>query len=151
MAWGIFLALGVGVVVVFGIVAPVLSRFVGQGLASTALPAVFVVAAAAFAFYWGGMLAAYKAPSRRRLHGVLVGVCSFAISPLVNLGALAFTANASDPLGSLRTPGGVLLTGITLAAVLVASYVGARRGEALHAHNQRHIRARERRQKAESN
>ena len=148
VVWGIFLALGVGVVAIFGIVAPVLTRFVGEGFASSGLPAVFVVFAAAFAFYWGGMIAAYKAPSSRRLHGVLVGLCSFAISPLVNLGSSALNPNANDPFANLRTPGGVLLTGIILAAVLAASYVGARRGEVLHAHNQRHIEARERREKA---
>ena len=149
MLWGIFLALGVGVVLVFGIIAPVLTRFVGQGMASTSFPLVFVVFAAAFAFYWGGMIAAYKAPSRRRLHGVAVGLSSFAISPLVNLGASAFTPNTDDPFANLRTPGVALLTGVIFAAVLAASYVGARRGQALYAHNRAHIEARERRRKAQ--
>jgi hypothetical protein len=149
--WGIFLALGVGVVLVFGIIAPILTRFVGQGLASTSFPLIFVVFAAAFAFYWGGMIAAYKAPSRRRLHGVAVGISSFAVSPLVNLGASALTPNAADPFANLRTPGAALLTGVVFAAVLAASYIGARRGEVLHAHNQAHIEARERRRKAQEN
>ena len=149
VVWGIFLALGVGVVSVFGIIAPILTRFVGQDLASTSFPLVFVVFAAAFAFYWGGMIAAYKAPSRRRLHGVVVGLASFAVSPLVNLGASAFTPNHNDPFASLRTPGGAFLTGIVFVAVVAASYVGGRRGEALYAHNRAHIQARERRRRAQ--
>ncbi len=136
-------------VLIFGIVAPVLTRFVRQDLASTALPLVFVVFAAAFAFYWGGMMASYKAPSRRRLHGVMVGVSSFAVSPLVNLGASAFTPNGNDPFANLRTPGAALLTVVVFVTVLAASYVGARRGEAHYAHNQGHIRRRERRRRAE--
>src|SRR4028119_921749 len=82
---GILLALGVGALLIFGIAAPFFTYFFGPELASTALPAVFVLLAAAFAFYFGGMVASYKAPSHRRLHGVLVGVAAFAISPLVNL------------------------------------------------------------------
>lgn len=142
--WGIFLALGVGALVVFGIAAPVLTRFVGADLASTALPAVLVIFAAGFAFYWGGMIAAYRAPSRRRLHGVLVGVTSFAISPLINLGVSAVTANGNDPFANLRTPGLAFLTGIVFVAVIAGSYIGSRRGETLYAHNRRAIQARER-------
>lgn len=135
---GILLALGLGVLSVFGIAAPVLTRFFGSELASTAIPAAIVVFAAAFAFYWGGMLASYKAASRRRLHGVMVGVFSFAVSPLVNLVASAFsTAGGPDPFANLRTPGALLFTGVLFVAVLAASYVGARRGEALYAYNQR--------------
>lgn len=148
--WGIFLALGVGVVTVFGIIAPLLTRFVGRDLASSGVPVVFVVFAAAFAFYWGGMISAYKAPSRRRLHGVAVGLASFAVSPLVNLGVSALNpSSGSDPLANLRTPGTALLTAVIFVVVVAASYVGARRGEALHAHNSRHIEARERREKAD--
>lgn len=137
---GILLALGIGALVIFGIAAPVFTRFFGPELASTALPAVLVLFTAAFAFYFGGMVGSYKAPSRRRLHGVLVGVVSFAVSPLVNLAAPA--ADARDPLANLRTPGTLLFTGVLMVVVLVASYVGARRGEALYAHNQAVIRRR---------
>lgn len=144
--WGIFLALGVGVVSVFGIIAPLLTRFVGRDLAASGVPVVFVVFAAAFAFYWGGMIASYKAPSRRRLHGVLVGLTSFAVSPLVNLGVSALApGSGGDPFANLRTPGAALLTAVVFVAVVAASYVGARRGEALYEHNARHIRAREER------
>jgi hypothetical protein len=137
---GILLALGVGVLVIFGIAAPVFTRFFGPELASTGLPAVLELFAAAFAFYFGGMVASYKAPSRRRLHGVLVGVVSFAISPLTNLAASAVGARGSDPFANLRTPGALIFTGVLLVVVLTASYVGARRGESLFAHNQAIVR-----------
>ena len=133
--WGIVLALGVGVIVVFGILAPVLTRFVGQEAASSALPTILVVFAAAFAFYWGGMIAAYKAPSRRRLHGVLVGILAFAVSPLVNLGVGSLTGGGGDPVANFRTPGNLVVSVLLVLAVLVASYIGAVRGETLYAHN----------------
>jgi hypothetical protein len=139
---GILLALGIGALVIFGIVAPFFTRFFAPQLASTALPAVIVLFAAAFAFYFGGMLASYRAPSRRLLH---VGVASFVISPAVNLAAAAVGISGSDPFANLRTPGALLFTGVLFVVVLAASYVGARRGEALYIHNQRYIRARERR------
>ncbi len=137
---GILLALVVGALVIFGIAAPVFTRFFGPELASTGLPAVLVLFAAAFAFYFGGMVASYKAPSRRRLHGVLVGLASFAISPLVNLAAPDVTVRGGDPFANLRTPGALLFTGVLLVVVLAASYVGALRGEALFAHNQAVVR-----------
>jgi putative membrane protein (TIGR04086 family) len=146
--FGILLALGLGALVIFGIAAPFFTRFFGPELASTTLPAVILVFAAAFAFYFGGMLASYKAPSRRRLHGVTVGVLSFAISPLVNLVASASSAGGNDPFANLRTPGALLLTAVIFVAILAASYVGARRGEALYAHNQTIIR-RQRSRKAQ--
>jgi len=142
---GILLALGIGALEVFGIVAPVFTSFLSPELASTALPAVVLVFAAAFAFYFGGMLASYRAPARRRLHGVMVGVASFAISPLVNLGA-SVVVDGNDPFANLRTPGALLFTGVVFVAVLVASYVGARRGETLYAHNQAFICRQRRRQ-----
>ncbi len=137
---GILLALGVGALVIFGIAAPVFTRFFGPELASTALPAVFVLFAAAFAFYFGGMVASYKAPSRRRLHGVLVGVAAFAISPLVNLVAPDPTVRGGDPFANLRTLETFLFTTVLLVVVLAASYLGALRGESLFAHNQAVIR-----------
>ena len=143
--WGIFLALGIGALVVFGIVWPVFEAFFGRELASTALPVGIVVFAAAFAFYYGGMIAAYKAPYRRRLHGVIVGVTSFAVSPLLNLSVSALATNTNDPFANLRTPGAMLVTGVLFAVVLAASYVGARRGESLHAHNEKVARDLERR------
>jgi hypothetical protein len=130
---GILLALGIGALAVFGIAAPVFTRFFGMEVVSTTLPPVIVVLAAAFAFYFGGMAAAYKAPSRPRFHGVMVGVTSFAVSPIANLAA---PSEGADPFANLRTIGGLLLTAVLVVAVLAASYVGARRGEVLYAHNQ---------------
>ena len=130
---------------VFGIVWPVFEAFFGRELASTALPVGIVVFAAAFAFYYGGMIAAYKAPYRRRLHGVIVGVTSFAVSPLLNLSVSALATNTNDPFANLRTPGAMLITGLLFAVVLAASYVGARRGESLHDHNEKVTRDLERR------
>jgi putative membrane protein (TIGR04086 family) len=137
---GILLALGVGALLIFGIAAPFFTYFFGPELASTALPAVFVLFAAAFAFYFGGMVASYKAPSRRRLHGVLVGVGAFVISSLVNLLAPDPTVRGGDPFANLRTPEAFLFTAVLLVLVLTVSYVGALRGETLSAHNQAVLR-----------
>ena len=125
---------------IFGIAAPFFTYFFGPALASTALPAVFVLFAAAFAFYFGGMVASYKAPSRRRLHGVMVGVAAFAISPLVNLVVPDPTVRGGDPFANLRTPEVFLFTTVLLVVVITVSYVGALRGETLFAHNQAVIR-----------
>lgn len=138
--WGNLLALGIGALVVFGIVWPVFEFFFGSGIASTSLPVVVVVCASAFSYFWGGMLASYKAPSHRRLHGVLVGMTAFLISPAVNLISSVTSARASDPFANLRTPGALMLTAVLLVVVFTASYIGARRGEVLHAHNQTVIR-----------
>ena len=145
--FGIILALLLGALLIFAIVAPVFTRFLGTELASTALPAIILIFAAAFSFYFGGMAASYKAPSHRRLHGVLVGVASFAISPAINLAASLLTPNAADPFANLRTPHALLLTAVLFVVVLVASYVGARRAETLVAHNKEVIR-RQRNRKA---
>jgi predicted GNAT superfamily acetyltransferase len=63
----------------------------------------------------------------------MVGVSSFVVSPIINLLA---PSEGADPFANLRTIGGLLLTAVLVVAVLAASYVGARRGETLHAHNQ---------------
>ena len=125
---------------IFGIAAPFFTYFFGPEHASTALPSVFVLFAAAFAFYFGGMVASYKAPSRRRLHGVMVGVSALAISPLVNLVAPDPTVRGGDPFANLRTPEDFLFTAVLLVVVLAVSYIGALRGEMLFAHNQAVIR-----------
>jgi hypothetical protein len=132
---GVFLALLLGLLAVFGILAPILTRFLGLELVgSTALPTSLLVFAAAFSFYFGGMAASYRAPARRRLHGTLVAVVAFAISPTINL----VTGKGLFP--GLDTGRAVLLAAVFLAVSVAASYVGARRGEALYAHNQRQIR-----------
>ena len=125
---------------IFGIAAPFFTYFFGPELASTGLPAVFVLFAAAFAFYFGGMIASYKAPSRRRLHGVMVGVTAFAISPLVSVVAPDPAVRGGDPFANLRTPEAFLFTTVLLVVVLTVSYVGALRGETLFTHNQAVIR-----------
>ena len=146
--FGILLALGIGVLVVLGIMAPVFTRFFGQALATTALPVVLLIFAAAFSFYFGGMFASYRAPSRRKLHGTLVGLVSFAVTPVVNLFTSVLGGN-NDPFANLRTSTGVLLSIVLFAVVVAASYVGARRGETIHAHNAEVIRKREIRRRRE--
>lgn len=145
---GILLALGLGVMIMLGIAAPVFTRFFGQALASTAVPTIVLIFATAFSFYWGGMFASYRAPSRRRLHGTLVGLISFAVTPLVNLLTSVFGTD-NDPFANLRTPTGVLLSIVLFVAVLAASYVGARRGETIYAHNAEVLRKREIRRRRE--
>ena len=139
---GILLSLGIGVLLMLGIVAPVFTRFFGQTPTSTALPTVLLVFAAAFSFYFGGMIASYRAPSRRHLHGTLVGLISFAVSPIVNLFTSIF-GGGNDPFANLRTPTGILLSAVLFSAVLGASYLGSRRGETIYAHNAQIIRQRE--------
>ena len=145
---GILLALGIGVLVILGIMAPVFTRFFGQALASTALPVILLIFAAAFSFYFGGMFASYRAPSHRKLHGTLVGLVSFAVTPAVNLFTSVFGGD-NDPFANLRTPTGVLLSVVLFAAVVASSYVGARRGETIYAHNAEVLRKREIRRRRE--
>lgn len=145
---GILLSLGIGVLLMLGIVAPVFTRFFGQALTSTALPTVLLIFAAAFSFYFGGMIASYRAPSRRRLHGTLVGLISFAVSPIVNLFTSVF-GGANDPFANLRTPTGILLSVVLFSAVLGASYLGAHRGETIYTHNAQVLRQKEIRRRRE--
>jgi hypothetical protein len=129
---GVLVALTVGLLVVFGILAPVFTRFFGLELAgSTALPITLMVFADASAFYFGGMAASYRAPARRRLHGTLVAPVAFTISPVINL------ARGESVFPALDTGGTVLLAAVFLAVSFGAAYVGARRGEALYAYNQK--------------
>ena len=134
---GVLIALAIGLLVVFGILAPVFTRFFGLELAgSTALPITLMVFADAFSFYFGGMAASYRAPARRRLHGTLVAPVAFVRSPVINL------ATGKGMFPGLETAGAILLAAVFLAVSFGASYVGARRGEALYAHNQKLTRRR---------
>ena len=134
---GVLIALAIGLLVVFGILAPVFTRFFGLELAgSTALPITLMVFAAAFSFYFGGMAASYRAPARRRLHGTLVAPVAFVLSPAINL------ATGKGVFPGLETAGAILLAAVFLAVSFAASYVGARRGETLYAHNQKLARRR---------
>lgn len=128
---GVLLALTVGLLVVFGILAPLLTRFFGlEMVGSTAVPTVLLIFAAAFSFYFGGMAASYRAPARRRLHGTLVAPVAFAISPAINL----LSGNGLFP--GMENAGTTLLVAFVLLVSVAASYVGARRGESLYAYNQ---------------
>jgi hypothetical protein len=129
---GLLLAIMLGLIVVLGILAPILTTFVGWTRSGPeVLPLVLLAFAAAFSFYFGGMAASYKAPSRHRLHGVLVAPTAFVLSSALNLA-----------LGKGFLPGveGATTVGLVIVFLLVstaASYVGALRGEALYAHNQK--------------
>ena len=129
---GVLIALTIGLLVVFGILAPVFTTLFGLELAGpTALPIIILVFADAFSFYFGGMAASYRAPARRRLHGTLVAPVAFAISPAINL------ASGEGLFPGLNTRGAVLLAAVFLAVSFAAAYVGARRGAALYAYNQK--------------
>jgi hypothetical protein len=139
---GLLLALALGLLVVQGIFAPVFTRIYGlERTGPASLPLVLLVFAAAFSFYFGGMAASYKAPSLHRLHGVLVVPAAFVLGSALNLA-----------LGKGFLPGvdGAWALGLVVVFLVVstaASYVGAKRGAGLYAHNQR-IERRRRKQDA---
>lgn len=143
IALGVLLAMAIGVLVVFGIIWPVFMRFVDPAVAQQARWITGLLAfAVAFSFYFGGMLAGYRAPTMRRLHGTLVAPAAFSVSPVVNLA----TGNGAFP--EVDTTQKAFLVAAFLAISLAAAYVGGRRGESLYAYNQEHIRRSERRKKA---
>jgi hypothetical protein len=134
---GVLIALAIGILVAGGILAPVFTRFFGMEVAtSTALPTALLVFVAAFAFYFGGMAASYRAPAHRRLHGVLVAPAAFVISPVIN----ALTGHGLFP--GVESAMTVVLVALFFAVSVVAAYVGSRRGESLYAYNQRVSRRR---------
>ena len=134
-------AIGIGMVlafvfvllIVFGVLAPVLSELfqVQPSTSSLGAFAPLLLLVCAFAFYFGGMAAAYKAPTRRRLHGVLVAPAAFLVSTVVNV------LTGRGPFPGYDTAWTVVVAVLFLAVAVAGSYVGARRGETLHAHNQR--------------
>ena len=126
------IALTIGLLIVFGILAPLFTRFFGLELVgSTAVPITLMVFADAFSFYFGGMAASYRAPARRRLHGTLVAPVAFAISPAINL------ASGEGMFPDLNSRGAVLLAAVFLATSFATAYVGARRGEALYSYTRK--------------
>lgn len=134
---GVLLALVLGLLVVQGILAPIFTRFLGlERSGPAALPVVLLVFAAAFSFYFGGMAASYKAPSRHRLHGVLVVPAAFVLSSGLNL------MTGKGFLPGVDSAGAVVLAAVFFVVSAAASYVGAHRGEALYAHNQKIARRR---------
>jgi hypothetical protein len=129
---GVLLALAIGLLVVQGILAPVFTRFFGlERTGPAALPIILLVFAAAFSFYFGGMAASYKAPSRHRLHGILVVPSAFVLSLVLNL------VLGRGFLPGVNGPGTILLVAVFIVVSVAASYVGAQRGAQLYAHNQK--------------
>jgi peptidoglycan/LPS O-acetylase OafA/YrhL len=137
VALGVLIALAIGVLLAGGVLAPVFTRFFGMEIAtSTTLPLALLIFVAAFSFYFGGMAASYRAPARRRLHGVLVAPAAFVISPVINV----LSGNGMFP--GLDDAITVLLAAAFLAVSVAAAYVGSRRGESLYAYNRRVSRRR---------
>ena len=129
---GVLLALAIGLLVVQGILAPVFTRFFGLERAGpAALPLILLVFAAAFSFYFGGMAASYKAPSRHRLHGILVVPAAVILSLTLNL------VLGRGFLPGVDGAGTVFLVAAFIVISAAASYVGAQRGAQLYAHNRK--------------
>ena len=134
---GVLLSLALGLLMVQGIFAPVFTRFFGlERTGPATLPVVLLIFAAAFSFYFGGMAASYKAPSRHRLHGVLVVPAAFVLSSGLNL------LTGKGVLPGVDEAGAVGLAVVFLVVSAAASFVGGHRGEALYAHNQKVARRR---------
>ena len=129
---GVLLALAIGLLVVQGMLAPVFTRFFGlERSGPVALPLILLVFASAFSFYFGGMAASYKAPSRHLLHGILVVHAAFILASVLNL------ALGRGFLPGIEGAGAGLLEVLFLVASVAASYVGSKRGAEIYAHNQR--------------
>jgi hypothetical protein len=133
---GMLLAFAIVLLIVFGVFAPVLSELfrVEPTRSSLGVFAPLLLFVCAFAFYFGGMAAAYKAPSRRRLHGLLIAPTAFVISTAINV------LVGRGPFPGYDSVGISLLAILFFAVSVGASYVGARRGEALFIHNDRAMR-----------
>src|ERR687893_531496 len=83
VAVGILVAFVLVLLIMFGILAPVLSWLFQIEPSPSAVrnfaPLAFFVCAVAF--YFGGMAGAYKAPDRHLLHGTLVAPVAFVLCP----------------------------------------------------------------------
>lgn len=135
---GIFLSLIVGLLLAFGIMWPISEAFFSPEMIGRAGWMIVLLGfACAVAFYFGGMISSYHAPSRRQLHGVLVAPLTFLISPVINLA----TGKGAFPQVD-EVPGAPLLVALFLLVAITAAYVGARRGKALHEHNSEYLRRR---------
>jgi hypothetical protein len=129
---GVLLALAIGLLVVQGILAPLFTRFLGlERTGPDALPLILLLFASAFSFYFGGMAASYKAPSRHILHGVSVVPVAFILATAANL------ALGKGILPGMQGTATLLLATAFLLASTAASYVGSKRGAEIYAHNQR--------------
>jgi len=129
---GMLLALAIGLLVVQGIIAPLFTRFFGlERTGPEALPLVLLLFASAFSFYFGGMAASYKAPSRHILHGVMVVPTAFALASTLNL------ALGKGLLPGIQGTSTLLLAIAFLLISTAAAYIGGKRGAQIYAHNQR--------------
>jgi hypothetical protein len=129
---GVLLALAIGLLVVQGILAPLFTRFLGlERTGPDALPLILLLFASAFSFYFGGMAASYKAPSRHILHGVLVVPAAFLLATALNL------ALGKGILPGIQGTATLLLATAFLLVSTAASYVGGKRGAEIYAHNQK--------------
>jgi ABC-type transport system involved in cytochrome c biogenesis permease component len=129
---GMLLALAIGLLVVQGIIAPVFTRFFGlERTGPEALPLTLLLFASAFSFYFGGMAASYKAPSRHLLHGVLVVPTAFILASALNL------VVGKGLLPGIQGTGGLLLVAAFVLISAAASYTGSKRGAEIYAHNQK--------------
>ena len=129
---GVLLALAIGLLVVQGIIAPVFTRLFGmERTGPGALPLILLLFASAFSFYFGGMAASYKAPSRHLLHGVMVVPTAFLLASALNL------VLGRGLLPGIQGAGGVLLTAAFILISAAASYIGSKRGAEIYAHNQK--------------
>ena len=133
---GMLVAFVLVLLIVFGILAPVLSWLFQLEPSAAAVRnfAPILLFVCGLSFYFGGMAAAFKAPDRHRLHGTLVVPAAFVISPTVNL------LVGKTPFPGIDSVGSILLAAAFLAASVAAAYVGARRGQALQAHNENVLR-----------
>lgn len=137
IALGVLLTLAVGLLVVFGIIWPVFEAFLDPELIRSAGWILVLLAfAVAFAFYFGGMLASYRAPNHRMLHGTLVAPATFVISPVVNL------ASGNGAFPNVNSSGTAALILVFFVVSALAAHVGSRRGVALHIHNRRYAQKR---------
>jgi hypothetical protein len=146
IALGMLLSMVIGILLISGIFGPVFSTLFGAdiGVFSTeagrqlAFPAGLFIFG--FAFYFGGMLASYRAPSHRILHGMMVSVVSFAVSMAINVGSVTLMVPEEDPLAGFRSSGMLLFTTGLVAVSVAASYFGARRGRNLYHYNRQFVR-----------
>lgn len=129
---GMLVAFLLVLLILFGILAPVLSWLLQLEPSASAVRnfAPLLLFVCGLSFYFGGMAGAYKAPDRHLMHGTLVAPVAFVISPVVNLLA------GKTPFPGIDSVGAALLAAAFLAASVAAAYVGARRGNAIRAHNE---------------
>jgi hypothetical protein len=125
------ISLCIGLLVTFGILWPLAMRFLSPDL-TTSAPFMLgpLILISAFAFYFGGMAAAYTASSARTLHGVLVPFAAFAISPVINV------ISGDGLFPGVDRSWEVVLIAVFLAISIAAALVGARRGESIYHRNQ---------------